>query len=202
LAAAVVPAAALVRSGLRTAWTFWMWPSARAGLREAVRVVGSARKVTGVDPSARHVAIVSSKLDIDVVQAMAERLPFVDDRYDFLSMGFALRHVSDLSVVFAEYLRVLKPGGIVCILELSPAGAPILRSLLKGYVRGVIRSCPGFAGRKPSSPQLYAYFWDTIEACVPPERVVAALRHAGFTDVKRFVEIGVFSEYTGRKPSA
>jgi demethylmenaquinone methyltransferase/2-methoxy-6-polyprenyl-1,4-benzoquinol methylase len=44
------------------------------------------------------------------------------------------------------------------------------------------------------------YYWDTIDACVPPVTVLARLRAAGFTDIERHVEAGIFSEYRARKP--
>ena len=47
--------------------------------------------------------------------------------------------------------------------------------------------------------ELWRYYWDTIEACIPPEQVMQALRDAGFGDVRRHVELGVFSEYTAVK---
>ena len=45
----------------------------------------------------------------------------------------------------------------------------------------------------------WEYFWDTMDACVPPERVMEALRAVGFRNVSRYIEIGMFSEYTGTK---
>jgi demethylmenaquinone methyltransferase/2-methoxy-6-polyprenyl-1,4-benzoquinol methylase len=45
---------------------------------------------------------------------------------------------------------------------------------------------------------LMHYYWDTIASCVPPETILAALSDAGFSDAKRHVELGTFSEYTGR----
>ena len=142
----------------------------------------------------------SRPLDIVAVQGAAENLPFASDRFEFLSLGFALRHMSDLSIVFAEFYRVLEPGGTVCILEITKPKGPIAQSVLKTYMRGIIPLLARFAGSHRSTAQLFKYFWDTIEACVPPESVLAALCHAGFEDVKRFVEVGIFSEYTGRKP--
>ena len=49
---------------------------------------------------------------------------------------------------------------------------------------------------------MWRYYWDTIEACVPPEAVLEALRRAGFRRVRRYVELGIFSEYTAFKPRA
>jgi demethylmenaquinone methyltransferase/2-methoxy-6-polyprenyl-1,4-benzoquinol methylase len=46
------------------------------------------------------------------------------------------------------------------------------------------------------------YYWDTIAACVPPETVLEALRAAGFAEVDRRVELGIFSEYRARRPAA
>ncbi len=49
-------------------------------------------------------------------------------------------------------------------------------------------------------PQLMRYYWDSIEACVPPQKVIEQLRAAGFTTVTRHVVLGIFSEYVAVKP--
>ena len=43
------------------------------------------------------------------------------------------------------------------------------------------------------------YYWETMDACVPPATVLAALRTAGFSEVKRESMLGLFSEYTAVK---
>jgi len=192
---------ALVRSGLAAGMDI-IDVAVGTGLvaREAVRIVGDARKVIGVDASIGMLRSAARPRDIVVVQGMAEKLPFFSERFDFLSLGFALRHMSDLAVVFAEFHRVLKPGGTVCLLEITMPRGPFARRILKAYMRGIIPFVARIAGSRRGTAHLFQYYWDTIEACVPPESVMAALRQAGFTDVKRFVEVGIFSEYTGRKP--
>jgi len=55
-----------------------------------------------------------------LVRGRAEALPFPDERFDLLSMGYALRHVNDLRTTFREYRRVLRPGGRALILEITP----------------------------------------------------------------------------------
>ena len=53
-------------------------------------------------------------------------------------MGYALRHIEDLSAAFTEFMRVLVPGGRLCLLEItSPHGGPS-RWLLKVYMRTLI----------------------------------------------------------------
>ena len=191
---------ALVRSGLAAGMDV-LDVAVGTGLvaREAVTLVGDVRKVIGVDASIGMLRSAAGTRDIAVVQGLAEKLPFHPNRFDFLSLGFALRHMSDLSVVFAEFHRVLRPGGTVCLLEITMPERPAARRILKTYMRGIIPFLAGIAGSRRGTAHLFKYYWDTIEACVPPESVMAALRQAGFTDVKRFVEVGIFSEYTGRK---
>ena len=50
-----------------------------------------------------------------------------------------------------------------------------------------------------ATPQLWRYYWDTIEACIAPETVLQALRDAGFESVQQRLELGIFSEYTASK---
>ncbi len=57
-------------------------------------------------------------------------------------------------------------------------------------------------GRQAETATLMRYYWDTIAACVPPETVLEALRAAGFAEVDRRVELGIFSEYRARRPAA
>jgi demethylmenaquinone methyltransferase/2-methoxy-6-polyprenyl-1,4-benzoquinol methylase len=134
-----------------------------------------------------------------LVEGRAESLPFPDNHFDFLSMGYALRHISDLGVAFAEFERVLKPGGRLCLLEITQAQGRMGRWLLKSYMRGVIPLLTRMVSKQKESATIWRYYWDSIEACVPPEQVMATLGAAGFTQVIRYVEIGVFSEYQAVK---
>src|SRR5688572_32581148 len=84
--------------------------------REALAIVGAQGSVTGLDPSAGMLEQART-LAFSIVRGHGERLPFGPASFDFVSMGYALRHVSDLPALFGEMKRVLRPGGTACVLE-------------------------------------------------------------------------------------
>jgi demethylmenaquinone methyltransferase/2-methoxy-6-polyprenyl-1,4-benzoquinol methylase len=193
---------ALVRAGLRPGMDV-LDVATGTGLvaREAVAVLGDPRKVVGLDPSSGMLRARSAGIDPLAVQGTAESLPFDAASFDFLSMGFALRHMADLTAVFSEFRRVLRPGGIACILEITQPKGRIAHALAKFYMRDLASLAAKAFARHAETARLMRYYWDTIEACVPPDQVMATLSGAGFTDVGRHVELGVFSEYTARVPA-
>jgi len=134
-----------------------------------------------------------------LVEGRAECLPFPDNYFDFLSMGYALRHISDLSVAFTEFERVLKPGGHLCILEITQAQNRFGKWLLKTYMHRVIPLLIRVVSKQKNTETIWRYHWDSVEACVAPEQVMATLRAAGLTQVNRYLELGVFSEYRAIK---
>jgi demethylmenaquinone methyltransferase/2-methoxy-6-polyprenyl-1,4-benzoquinol methylase len=166
--------------------------------REIVRVLGNPDNVIGLDPSPGMMGASSEPLPLRLIQGQAERLPFAAGTFDFLSLGFALRHMEDLSGVFREFRRVLKPGGRVLLLEITRPEGRMSGALIKFYMRSMVPVISRTVARHPDTPRLYRYYWDTIEACAPPERVLATMREAGFGDVDRFLELGIFSEFRGR----
>ena len=166
---------------------------------QACILTGNPAYVTGVDPSSGMMAASHVPEGMVLMEGRAEALPFPDNHFDFLSMGYALRHISDLSIAFAEFERVLKPGGRLCILEMTQAQGSFGNWLLKTYMRGVIPLLTRVVTRKKNNEVIWRYFWDSIEACVSPELVMATLRNAGLTGVTRHVELGIFSEYQAVK---
>ncbi|SAK88231.1 ubiquinone/menaquinone biosynthesis methyltransferase [Caballeronia calidae] len=170
--------------------------------KEAVAITGDPSLVTGIDPSPGMVGKAVLPIGVETRIGTAENLPCDSAAYDFLCMGFALRHVSDLACVFDEYFRVLAPGGRLCVLEITRPAHGLGVAALKFYMRGVVPVIARVVGKKEESVELMRYYWDTIEACVPPDTVLAAIRHAGFADVRRDVELGIFSAYCATKPAA
>jgi len=163
--------------------------------REAARIVGEPQRVVGVDPSAGMLKNAKVPAGVRLLEGRAESIPFPDQSFDFLSMGYALRHISSLSVAFHEFHRVLRPGARVCILEITAPRTRIARMLLKAYMRTLVVSVGLLFNRSGDTARLWRYYWDSIEACVPAEGVIATLQHCGFDHVRRQVHQGIFSEF-------
>jgi demethylmenaquinone methyltransferase/2-methoxy-6-polyprenyl-1,4-benzoquinol methylase len=90
---------------------------------EAAKILGTADLITCLDPSAGMLDVARSKLAAHFVLGRAEQIPLPDNSFDFLTMGYALRHVTSLEAAFWEYRRVLKPGGRLLILAVTkPSG--------------------------------------------------------------------------------
>ncbi|MBS1207768.1 MAG: methyltransferase [Proteobacteria bacterium] len=171
--------------------------------RGAARIVGDATLVTGVDPSPGMMANAKVPAGVGLVEGRAEAIPFPDAHFDFLSMGYALRHISDLSAAFAEFHRVMKPGARLCLLEITCPESAWGKFLLKVYMKGFVPLLALLVGRQKNTRQLWRYYWDTIEACVPPKQVVATLEAAGFIAVRRHIEhkgLSILAEYQATKP--
>jgi demethylmenaquinone methyltransferase / 2-methoxy-6-polyprenyl-1,4-benzoquinol methylase len=163
--------------------------------KQILRVTGEPQRLIGVDPSPGMIAQAGLPAATRCVDGRAERMPLASASADFISMGYALRHVADLSAAFAEFARVLRPGGRVLILEITRPAGPMANALLRAYMRGVVPTLAKLVARKPQTAELWRYYWDTIEACAPPEAVLRTLADAGFASVERHVELGIFSEY-------
>jgi demethylmenaquinone methyltransferase/2-methoxy-6-polyprenyl-1,4-benzoquinol methylase len=167
--------------------------------REAAALVGNDGAVYGVDPSWGMLQNAPRPGRTALIQGTAEKLPFANGEFDFVTVGFALRHLADLEGVFAEFHRVLRPSGVVCLLEITLPERAWLRNLLKLYMRRIAPLASRLVARQADTPTLCRYYWDTIEACVAPAEVIASLQRVGFLRPHHHIEARCFSEYTAQR---
>lgn len=194
------------------------WALYRHGLREGLRLldvgagtgviartaqdqVGPQGEAVALDPSDGMLEVARGRGVAHTVEAHAEDLPFPDERFDMLTMGYALRHVADLNQTFAEYHRALAAGGKVLLLEITPPKSRLGYAVLEFYLRRLVPLMARVFRRSRDAQVLMHYYWDTIEKCVPPEKILEALRKAGFENVQRHLIFGIFSEYSATKPA-
>lgn len=169
--------------------------------RAALQITGYQAAVIGLDVSQNMLAETQRALRIPLIRANAENLPIADDSVDFVSMGYALRHVSDLATTFQEFRRVLRPGGALLLLEIARPDSQTVNRLSGWYLgRFVPFACRWFMPRT-SSAALMDYFWRTIEHCVPTGVILDELAACGFADVGCQIELDAFRAYRARKPT-
>ena len=165
----------------------------------AAQILGSAENITCLDPSEGMLAVARTKLAARFVQGRAEALPFADGAFDFLTMGYALRHVASLEETFSEFRRVLRPGGKLLILEVTKPSRRLGAFLFRLYFGRIYPFLTRLFTRSRDAATMMTYFWETMDACVPPQSVLDALRAAGFVQVARQPLLGLFSEYIAVK---
>ncbi len=137
-----------------------------------------------------HLVFASSDAD-------AQRLPFKDAVFDGLTICYGIRNVEDRAKAYAEFLRVLRPGGRLTILEFSTPVVPGLRGLYTWYSLKVL---PKIGGWLSGDRRAYEYLPDSIRKFPKQRELAAELEAAGFTQVKwTNLTGGIVALHTGVK---
>lgn len=169
--------------------------------RGATRLVGPTGRVVGVDPNPGMLAEAAKVFSGPRVRGVGQALPIASERFDFVTMGIALRHVSDLVATFREYLRVLVPGGKLWILEGHVPESRIGHNITRFVWARVIPGMTKLATGSDEAKELMDYYWDTVEQAVDPETILRCLAEAGFESPRfKVVVPGAFCEYTATRP--
>ena len=168
----------------------------------ATELVGADGEVMGVDPSEGMRRVAATRRGVRTCVGTADDLPFPDQSFDFVVMGYALRHVADLVAAFSEMRRVLKPGGSVMILEITAPEQRMARWMLRCYLKGVVPPVTLLMTGSRPAMRLMAYYWETIAECVRPETILHAMERAGLEGPSRQTTMRIFNEYSARAPGA
>ena len=157
------------------------------------------KDIIGLDPSIGMLRENQKLRPVGLVQARGEGLPFADNSFDFISMGYALRHVEDLGVLFREFRRVLKPGGRILIMEISRPRSRIGFAMARFYIDRVLPVATNFFTGNKETGRLMKFYWATIAECVPPETILSALSASGLAQVNRHRMGSLLNDYSAMK---
>lgn len=189
----------------------------RAGLQPGMRVLDVAtgtglaaraaldlgvapKNLVGIDPSRGMLTENRKHHSAPLIQGRGEAICFASGTFDFICMGYALRHVDDLGVLFREFHRLLKPGGRILILEITRPASRWGFTLGHLYLNRLLPTLTRWITRNPDAGRLLQFYWATIAECVPPKTILDAIALSGFSQVQRTQTCRLFSDYSALKP--
>lgn len=161
-------------------------------------------RVTGVDLSEGMLEIGRKKVEAEGLSGRVTlttgdclSLPFDDNTYDCVTVAYGVRNFQDLKAGYKEILRVLRPGGLMVVTELSTPTAPVVRTLYKLYTRHIIP----VAGRLVSKDtRAYTYLPESIAAVPQRGDMVELILEAGFGESEYLpLTLGTCMIYKGLK---
>jgi demethylmenaquinone methyltransferase/2-methoxy-6-polyprenyl-1,4-benzoquinol methylase len=136
--------------------------------------------------------------NITFIEGDAMNMPFEDESYDVLTIGFGFRNLNDRVRALKEFMRVLRPGGLLVILEVTQP-----RLFLKPfYYFYMLRLVPFIAARIGADKEAYKYLGRTIRAFPDATSFDRILKKAGWSEVKhRRLGLGTVAIHTAYKPA-
>lgn len=163
--------------------------------------------VIGIDLSARMIEIGRRKIADsglgDVVKLTVGDcldLAYPDETFDCVTVAYGVRNFEDLRRGYSEMFRVLQPGGMICVIELSTPRSNIVRPIYNIYSMKII---PAIGRAVSRDPKAYTYLPLSIAAVPQGDDMLAIMADAGFVDTRcRTLTLGVCSIYTAVKPAA
>lgn len=159
-------------------------------------------RVTGVDISEGMLEVGRRKvadlgLDIEMHVDDSESLSMASDTLDAISVAFGVRNFEHLQQGLNEMHRVLRPGGMVCVLELSVPQNPIL---LWGYKLYFMHLLPWLGGLVSGNKGAYKYLPNSVLHFPKPDAFCQMLQTAGFQQVRaKSFTLGLCRMFTGFK---
>ncbi|TWI58850.1 demethylmenaquinone methyltransferase [Halalkalibacter nanhaiisediminis] len=166
--------------------------------------VGSTGKVEGLDFSKNMLKIGEQKVEerglhqVTLKHGNAMELPYEDNSFDYVTIGFGLRNVPDYNQVLREMHRVVKPGGMVVCLETSQPTIPVFKQLYFFYFRRVM---PVFGKLFAKSYDEYSWLQESTMSFPDREKLASMFHKAGFTNVEvKAYSGGVAAMHLGVKP--
>ncbi len=165
-----------------------------------------ASKICGLDLSEGMLEKARQKVDklspldrhrISFFQGDCLALPFEDNSFDLITVAYGVRNFENIKQGYKEMYRVLRPGGIICVIELCCPTAGLPLAFYHLYTRNLIP----IAGKLISGDsKAYSYLHESIEATPQRGEMEKILKETGFGKTEwKDIRPGVVCIYIGEK---
>lgn len=132
---------------------------------------------------------------VEWIECDGLRLPFPGGSVDAVTIAFGFRNFANYRAALAELRRVIKPGGMLAILEFSTPPNPVLRALYRFYSGTLL---PALGGWISGDRSAYTYLPESVKKFPGAELLAAEMEAAGFTRVRfRRMTLGIVALHTG-----
>lgn len=158
--------------------------------------------ITGLDLSPCMLWVAKGKLEwwdaetqklITFMEGDCLKMPFEDGTFDMVTVAYGVRNFERLEDGYREIRRVLKPGGVLCVIELSEPRNSLIKSGYRLYSRNVI---PLIGKWVSHDNRAYSYLPESIAACPQRGEMTAMMERAGFKDPRyKSLTLGVITIY-------
>lgn len=139
----------------------------------------------------------NGKFEIPFIEADALHLGFADNTFDAVTIAFGLRNLADVKSGLKELLRILKPGGMIAVLEFSSPVIPGFRTLFNFYFGRILPRIGGFVSGSHSA---YEYLPDSVAKFPNQTRLAEIMSSTGFREVRyRNLTGGIAAIHIGKK---
>lgn len=164
----------------------------------------NAEKIIGLDISGGMLEVGRKKVEekklsgvIELVLGDSENIPYDDNYFDAITVGFGVRNFENLEKGFSEILRVLKPNGVFVILETSVPDKTPYKQGYRFYTKNILPLIGKLFSKDNSA---YGYLSESAAAFPYGEALNNILRKIGFIDVVAMPQtFGVATIYSASK---
>lgn len=162
------------------------------------------QKIIGIDISEKMLEIGKKKIHklgldhkIELILGDCENLPFKDNYFDAITVGFGVRNFENLKKGLSEMYRVLDKNGTVVILEFSKPKKFPLNYIFNFYFKNIL---PIVGKIISKDKEAYAYLPESVQKFPDGKDFLNIMKEVGFSNLKQIpLTFGIVSVYIGKK---
>jgi demethylmenaquinone methyltransferase/2-methoxy-6-polyprenyl-1,4-benzoquinol methylase len=200
----------VMTAGLHHAWRRRAADLAQVGAGSRVLDVATGTGDLAVELRSRGAEVIGSDFSegmLDLARAKepgitwewgnALELPYEDDRFDAVTVGFGARNFSDLEAGLRDMTRVAQPGGRVVVLEITTPTKPPLSTFFRLWFDRIVPAL----GRVSGESDAYTYLPNSVKRFPGAHELAATMERAGLTDIRYILTAGgIIALHVGVKP--